>query len=427
MFASGKQKRRWVYPCLGSLAGVAAIAPAIASADDCKLSVHAQPQVIHAGQSSDVRVLAHFPTPPAPAGAYAFASSLFDVYASDPMWTFASAGAIVGNDVLGIDVGQAHLPHLGLPADPSNPMYVWHGVFEPQSDAPALVEIEVDPAEFSVYPSKLTSSAAECDAAGGSDFLFVNPRRVGRWLAAPGAGTEMQTHDDVIVDGRIITGGDWRSPMIGIVPARAAAVFDSSTRVDLDVEPETFSATVELLQPLRRSKGDDRLELAKTGLLLPAVQRSRIGSTTIAFEQLETGGYVTTSNYLLADGSVHFFAFDGYLGGVQVASGTLDPDGGYGLIVEAVPQTIEVETESAHRRGDRPVWTLYYDEPVKGIVFGPNGQTQEVSASVYKMHRTGYTSAGRSATVDRGGISLGAHYFAADGVGKMIITPDYGQ
>src|SRR6185295_17771153 len=138
------------------------------------LSVQATPQVLYGGQSASVNVLAHFPAPPAPNGAYAFASALFDVHASDPGWTFATAGAIAGNDVLGIDVGQAHSPQTGIFADPSNPLRVWRGVFEPQSNAPALVEIAADPANFSVYPSRLTSSSAERDAEGGNDFVLVN-------------------------------------------------------------------------------------------------------------------------------------------------------------------------------------------------------------------------------------------------------------
>src|SRR5580765_4568485 len=87
-------------------AGVLGLATAAALGQDCKLSVQATPQVLYGAQSASVEVRAHFPSPPAPNAAYAFASALFDVHASNPMWTFASAGAIVGNDVLGISVSQ---------------------------------------------------------------------------------------------------------------------------------------------------------------------------------------------------------------------------------------------------------------------------------------------------------------------------------
>src|SRR6185369_8877317 len=104
MFAVAESVRWLSRKCLLVLACAVGITPGFAArGQDCKLSIQASPQVLYSGQSANVNVLAHFPKPPSPGGAYAFASSTFDVHASDPMWTWATAGAIVGNDVLGIN------------------------------------------------------------------------------------------------------------------------------------------------------------------------------------------------------------------------------------------------------------------------------------------------------------------------------------
>lgn len=427
MSASSSPRRRSVFKGFAARAasatiGAAAIAPAAAVAfapaavaQDCKLSVQVSPQVITSGQSAGVRVWAHFPTPPAPGGAYAFASSNFDVHASLPAWTFAAAGAIVGSDVLGISAGQAHQPQLGNPADPSNPIRIWNGVLRPLAAGPALVEIEADPADFFVYPSKLTSSSVERDAEGGSNYVFVNPIAVGKWLAAPGEGSTMRTSgDDVIVDGRIITGEDWASASVGVVPTGSVTFFDSSMRVAFSEEPESFTATAQARSGDDFPTEDVSFNFARADV--PIYGRAYVGG----------------ANFSLADGSVRFIAFEGFRGGVSVAVGDLDGDGREqvpSLAVVSLPQVIEAHAGVGRLYStDRgTTWTLRYDEPVRALVRGPNGQAQRVELDRIDIYAVREAQAPQRMQNNLRQLSLGCHVFEAEGVRQMAITPGAGR
>ncbi len=436
------------------------------SAQDCKLTVQATPNVLKFGQTAKVDVRAHFP-----ASAYAFASAAFDVLATDPLWTFATAGVIVGSDVLGIDVIQAHQPQLGIFADPSNPLRVWRGTFRPQSREPALVEIEVDPITFSVYPSQRTSSSAECDVEGGNDFIFVNPLRVGRWLAAPGAGTSIEIADSSVVTGRV-TGLIVDPRTVGIVPTWTGPVLlDSSTTIGFDREPSSFKANVQIL-----GAGDDVFQWDPgdgIDAVRPDARRSRIGSMTVTFDGLETGGYSAGANFLFADGSVRPVHFNVYSGQTTVASGvlngdiavansdlivwslpkvgsrllTLEAEVAYAgaLVVDAVPQTIEASVRSgtlnlstantndgSTSTGHYGIWqdnygfTVRYDQPVVAVVRGANGQPQTVTLDRIEMHAE-WERPMTWDNVRNKPLSLGCHVFEAEGVRKMWVTPSQGE
>ncbi|GMU82881.1 MAG: hypothetical protein AMXMBFR47_27520 [Planctomycetota bacterium] len=425
MFGGNKLIRRPIV-----VASAAGIVSAVAAAADCKLSVHASPQVLYSGQSASVSVLAHFPTPPAPGGAYAFASSTFDVFATDPAWTFASAGAIVGNDVLGANVLQVHRPQLGVFADPSNPIRIWHGTFTPQSSAPALIEIEVDPTDFSVYPSKRTSSSVECDADGGSDFLFVNPLRVGSdWLAAPGRGTTMKIRDGVIEGQRMGAGDDvfqWDpgdgsdTVSVGITPIKTFYCpsehgVDSSTRLAFDQPPSSFTAAVQVSGEKDSGAGDDQTEVYVKFELEDAMITSYAVSGG-------TGGDVQST-----EGGI---PFEVYLGGVRVASGDLSGDGqNPGLMVSDVPQTIgthllyqdTVTPAGVSQSG--MTWTLRYDRPVVAIVLGPNGNPVPVTGDWIEVHSTQLGINRPTASQSPQPLGIGCHLFEAEGVRQMRITP----
>lgn len=164
------------------------------SAADCGLSIAASPLVIRTGQTARVDVFAHFP-----ASGYAFASSDFDVLATAPSWPAVSDGVVVGDDVLGVNAVQIHNPFGGALADPANPLRVWSGQFSPVSDLPALITFSAIPSDFFYYPSPLTPSTAECEADSGKGYLFVNPARLGRFGAAPGDGTSMEVVGDSVI------------------------------------------------------------------------------------------------------------------------------------------------------------------------------------------------------------------------------------
>lgn len=178
---------------IGAMLGVTGMM-ASASVADCGLSVGASPLVIRTGQTARVDVFAHFP-----ATAYAFASSDFDVLATAPSWSAVSAGLVVGDDVLSVDAARAHDPFGGALADPANPLRVWSGQFTPLSHLPALIKFSAIPSDFFYYPSALTPSAAECEADSGTGYLFVNPARLGCFGAAPGAGTSMEVIGDSVI------------------------------------------------------------------------------------------------------------------------------------------------------------------------------------------------------------------------------------
>lgn len=167
---------------------------ASASAADCGLSIAASPLVIRTGQTARVDVFAHFP-----ASGYAFASSDFDVLATAPSWPAVSGGVVVGDDVLGVNAVQIHNPFGGSLADPANPLRVWSGQFSPVSDLPELITFSAIPSDFFYYPSPLTPSAAECEPDSGKGYLFVNPARLGRFGVAPGEGTSMEVAGDSVI------------------------------------------------------------------------------------------------------------------------------------------------------------------------------------------------------------------------------------
>jgi hypothetical protein len=167
------------------LAAALSFAPAFAQ--DCQLAVRAGKLVLYPGQGTAVDVFARFPV-----SAHAFASSQFRVLADLPAWLAVSAGVVVGDDVLNINASQLHQPFLGVLADPTNPLRIWNGKYEPSDWSPRLVRFETTPLSFSYYPSPLTPSTASCIAEPTRDYVLVNPLPVARFGVAPGEGTSIQ-------------------------------------------------------------------------------------------------------------------------------------------------------------------------------------------------------------------------------------------
>lgn len=458
MFVDCRFKLRPSWKCLMVLVSATGVHPGLALAQDGKLSVRASSNVLYSGQSTQVNVFAHFSGPPDP---YAFASSTFDIHASAPAWNLASSGAIVGNDVLGANASQAHMPQLGTFANPSNPYRVWHGVFAPQSNVPALIEIEADPLSFSVYPSNLTSSSVPCDATGGSDFILVNPLSLGKWRAAPGQGTTIQIQDDVIVDGQIITGENWNSVSVGLLPIGSKGrgsyairlddsdsiltpddtnnrrtwsgpiVLRSSSSIGFSGQPVTFTATVQM-----EGAGDDVYQWDPgdgSDPVSPGTQRSRVTSLTVTFTGLETGGHAVGAMAAFSDGSVRPVRFGGYIGGIFVASGDLNGDGNNGasdLIVSSLPKTFDAHAPMGrlYVGTETGVWRLHYDQPIVAIVRGPNGQPMPATIDFIEIagDSVDAPAAPTSSSNNLRQLGLGIHHFEATGVQNMTIKPSQG-
>lgn len=392
MLSLSRSVRRFGVASLILAAGLAA--PALAQ--DAKLTVQASPQILLPGQSADITVRAHIPPT-----AYAFAAAQFDVFATAPSWTFASAGAIVGNDVLAIGVSQPHMPHIGIMADPTNPLDVWSGTFTPESDAPALVEIKAEPSLFSVYPSPLTSSFAYVDAEGGSDMIMVNPVAVGRWRAAPGEGTRIHASDDVWVDGKIITAPNNPSPAILmslLLPAVQSAR-ESATRIDFDGAPDSLKVEVQLEH-----------EVVPTESVSFYFNKTPISS-----------GYDVDANFPIGVSLQIQFSCAGTVAGKLVA-----PEGRLPFAVERVPDSVlarvgphvrvfsgQTQAAAGASRHSGAIMVAMYDGSVR--VSMPNGQ--EILADRIEV---------RGAVQHTNNIKqlgLGMHTFEARGVESMRLSP----
>jgi hypothetical protein len=376
-----------------------------ASAQDARLTVHAEPNVVHSGESATVRVLARFPSTH-----YAFAFADFNVRASHPRWTFASNGVLASAEVFSVAVGQKHSPMSGVFANPANPYLFWQGVHTPASNAPALVHIGVIPTSFAVYPSRRSPSAVHHDVVGGTDYLMVNPLSAGRWLAAPGAGsaitvtTNARSGDDVIVDGRIITAGADPSPplLIGLLLPAVQAVREGAARVDFDGLPDSFSAGVQLE---RSGIPTDTFSLNYSKVVFN--QGSRAMSISI---EAPAGGPV---------------AFGGFNGGVRVAAADLNvatPNGAPMILLPSIPPRSSVRL--ARWGQGRVFWKLQFDAPVQAHIRGRDGRLQpcildsiEITAPISRPGSVGAIQSNLKQ------IGLALHTFEARGVRGMRVTP----
>jgi hypothetical protein len=132
----------------------------------------------------------------------------------------------------------------------------------------------------------------------------------------------------------------------------------------------------------------------------------------------------------MMDGSVQFVAYEGFLGGVSVATGDLD-DGGPneipGLVVSSLPQTLEAHLgPGVYKSVDSgSTWTLSYDQPIMATLRDGKGFPQIVTLDRIEVHAIADTTAEPSNSADRA--VLGSHLFEAEGVKEMWITPAQGE
>lgn len=374
-------------------------------AQTCTTSVQVTPNVIYTGQSASVDVLTHFPS-----NFYAWASAQFDVRATHPMWTYASSGAIAGSDVLGMNVWQSHAPQSGNFANPANPYRVWRGVFTPVSTQPALVEIKAEPSAIAVYPNRLTPSWIAGDPKGDSDWLLVNPLRIGRWMAAPGRGTKARVGDDVVTTGKIITAENPSAAiLIGLLLPAVQKVEETQVGVRFEGRPASFAARVDL----------DGIPGEAPSLRFTQVVMPDMG---------DLGAYSVVADLAQPDGTP--VTFNAFLGNVRVAAGEMRGDVP-SLWVDRVPDTIT--TRVARDRGlsgGRTLPTAEVKLPnvlissysTSGHAASPlrlvltDGRIVEADTVVVAVRRT---QSGNNLKQ----IGLACHTFEATGVQKMTIVP----
>lgn len=382
-----------------SLGAAAAIALSSSQvlAQECPLGVRAAPNVIYAGQSAGVDLLAHFPS-----NMYALASARFDVHATLPAWTFASSGVVAGSDVLGMDVWQTHAPQTGTFADPANPFPVWRGAFTPNTSKPVLVEIAADPSAMAVYPNRLTPSWVPGVARGDSDWILVNPLPVGRWVAAPGPGTQVHTGDDVIVDGRIIIGENPAGPVrIGLLLPAVQKVGESVMRVCFDDRPESFAATVDL-----PTLPGEQLALNFTRADWPPAGNERV--------------YRLSAD--LGSGDRTPIRFEGFLGGVRVAAGELDSERAP-LWVDRVPEEIRVGARPVRTRGGYQLETVLVSSYQTGGHASAPARLFLANGSIIEIDRLRVRATRAASSNNLKQLGLGCHVLEASGVRSMTVVP----
>ena len=299
------------------IAGAGAASAAVAQ--DSRLSVHPVDPVLEIGETTSVEVRAHFP-----ASGFGFASAAFDVTAGMTGWTSAASGVLAGFQVLGASASQDHQPHLGVFADPTNPLPIWDGVFEPSSYDPAVVRVEAVPSSFWWYPSDLTSSAVEDQAKRGRNYIFVNPITLASGVrAAPGVGATL------------------------IVESNGEAA-----RGPHGLDVIVAAATTEAPQPL-------------IGMLLPAIQKVRAAAAPAAPDDLTIdygvgpqGDVVPTDQLSLnfakiesgmyrvrVEHAQELATYELFRGGVRVAAGDINGDSALPFVISEIPPN-----ERAHAR-----------------------------------------------------------------------------